>query len=159
MNVMSQYTRKMEKGFTLIEMLAVIAIIGILTSIVYPDLSGSRERARDSERVTEISEIVLALELYYNACRTYPSSLPANPTTMTDGCPSGVNLGSFLSSIPVDPLNSGTHVYTYAQGGGSFVVRASLEQNNSALSNDLDGTILSTPCDDGSPNFYYCKGR
>lgn len=151
------------KGFTLIEMLAVIAIIGILTSIAMPNLSGAREKARDSERVTEVSEIALALELYYNACRQYPATLA---TTANNGCPSGVTLFSFLKSVPDDPLNSGGNVYTYAVGGtnnSAFVVHAKLEKSNSALLNDLDGTVLGKDCgtsanEVGAGPYYYCKG-
>jgi type II secretion system protein G len=141
-------------GFTLIELLTVIAIIGILASIVMPNLSDSRKKARDSERVTEISEIALALESYYNACRQYPSTLAIDKH---NGCPTGVTLETFLTEIPQDPLGS---AYTYAVGGtnnDTFVIRAKLELNNSALNNDLDGSVLGTDCSD-SPNFYYCKG-
>ena len=40
------------KGFTLMEMLAVIAIIGILAAITIPSLGDSRKKARDAERIT-----------------------------------------------------------------------------------------------------------
>lgn len=138
-------------------MLAVIAIIGILTSIVLPSLNGSREKARDSERVTEVSQIALALELYYSACRAYPATLV---TTANNGCPTGVTLASFLNPVPADPLNSGANVYTYAVSGSSFVIRARLERANSALTNDLDGTqVGSTDCGvDTAAPWYYCKG-
>ncbi len=143
-------------GFTLIELLTVIAIIGILASIVMPNLSDSRKKARDSERVTEISQIALALESYYNACRQYPSSLAI---TANNGCPSGVTLGTFLTEIPQDPLGS-TQPYMYAVNGtyDTFVIRAKLELNNSALNNDLDvSSVPGIDCSD-NPTFYYCKG-
>jgi general secretion pathway protein G len=154
---MNTYFRKSTaKGFTLIEMLTVVAIIGILASITGVSLSGARKQARDSERVTEVGQISLAVELYYNACRQYPATLI---TTAGTGCPTGITLGSFLQSIPTDPNGS---AYTYAVSGtfDEFVVRATLEQANNALTNDLDGTIVGTDCgvDTASP-WYYCKGR
>jgi prepilin-type N-terminal cleavage/methylation domain-containing protein len=153
------YTKDTARGFTLIEMLAVIAIIGILTSIALPNLSGSREKARDSERVTELNQIALGLELYYNACRTYPSALTL---TIDEGCPSGsgITLGTFLKSIPTEPV-TGHDAYKYgrAADGSSFVLRAVLERDNAALVDDLENTIHGVNCTDTSTNFYYCVGN
>jgi type II secretory pathway pseudopilin PulG len=140
-------------------MLAVIAIIGILTSIAMPNLSGAREKARDSERVTELNQIALALEHYYNSCKQFPPS----PLTLTasDGCPagSGITLVTFLDSIPKDPLDP-TRVYTYETDSDSYVLQAQLERNNSALTDDLDGTVLTVECDEveADEEFYYCIG-
>lgn len=133
-------------------MLAVIAIIGILASIAIPSLSGARERARDSERVTEVSQIALAVEQYYNSCREYPATLA---TATNNGCPTGVTLGTFMTTLPLGPLGES---YGYATDGSSFVVRAELEQANSALGNDLDGTILGLDCSDDGAEIYFCKG-
>ncbi len=140
------------KGFTLIELLTVIAIIGILASIVMPNLSDSRKKARDSERVTEVSEIALAVESYYNSCKQYPSTLS---TSANNGCSGSTNLGTFIDSIPQDPLGTS---YTYAVNGthDSFVIMASLELNNSALNNNLDGNVLGVNCSNAS--YHYCKG-
>ncbi len=144
-------SKKSIRGFTLIELLTVIAIIGILTSVVMPSLTGARERARDSERVTEVGQIVLGIELYYNTCREYPTA----PLVVgrNNGCPVGITLGSFIPSIPVDSLGV---AYDYATAAGAFVVETEFETTvNSALTNDLDGTVIGIDCDD--PHF--CKGR
>ncbi len=146
--------QKKEKGFSLIEMLLVIAIISILSSVVYGNMTGARASARDSERVTEVGQIALALELYYNNCRQYPATLDL---TASNGCPSGVTLASFLSTIPEDPLNADPHVYVYERTNNAFVIRATLETGGSSLNNDRDGTLLTTDCSD-TPAFYYCKG-
>ncbi len=58
-------------GFTLIELLVVIAIIGLLSGIVLASLSSARIKARDIKRVSDLKNIQLALELYYDEYGTY----------------------------------------------------------------------------------------
>lgn len=52
------------KGFTLIEMLVVIAIIGILTAIIMPALKGARTAARKAEARQAVKSIVVAVKYY-----------------------------------------------------------------------------------------------
>lgn len=63
-----------KKGFTLIELLVVVAIIGILTSMALVALSDARQRARDARRVSDIRQIMTALELYYLDYSRYPTT-------------------------------------------------------------------------------------
>ncbi len=67
-------TTKNNLGFTLIELLVVVAIIGILASVVLASLNTARAKARDASRITSIRQIQTALELYFNANGSYPSS-------------------------------------------------------------------------------------
>jgi prepilin-type N-terminal cleavage/methylation domain-containing protein len=60
------------KGFTLIELMVVIAVIGILTSTVLTSLDRSRIAARDVQRIEEGRQLVNALELYNNQNGQYP---------------------------------------------------------------------------------------
>lgn len=153
--------RNESRGFSLIELLTVVAIIGILASVTLASLSGARERGRDSKRITALAEIGLALEFYYNACgRQYPSPSPL-VVERSNGCPTGTTLGSFISTIPVDPLGS-TNAYEYGVSGSSYTLKAKLERNDAALIDDLDGTQNGLTCNDGptgTPSrYFYCKG-
>jgi type II secretion system protein G len=145
------------RGFTLIELLVVIAIIGVLSSVVLASMTGARQRGRDAKRVTEVKTIQLALEMYFDSCREYPAALAA---TSTNGCASGTDFGDFMSSIPVDPMNTGNFVYTYRTNGSpysQYVLRATLEDSsNKVLTNDVDGTVLTLACNDTSSPYYYC---
>jgi len=62
------------KGFTLIELLVVIAIIGILSSVVLASLNDARAKARDTKRLSDMHQMQIALELYYNSFGSYPNS-------------------------------------------------------------------------------------
>lgn len=64
-----------KQAFTLIELLVVISIIGILASFSAVSLQGARGRARDAKRVSDIRQIQVALELYYNDYNEYPESI------------------------------------------------------------------------------------
>ena len=93
------------RGFTLIELLVVIAIIALMTGIIVTNLSSSRGKARDTKRISDVGQLQLTLELFYDRCRQYPSSLV---TTDNAGgtCPSGITLGSYISQIPTSPTGT-----------------------------------------------------
>jgi type II secretion system protein G len=96
-----------KKGFTLIELMTVVAIIGILASIVTVSLVSSRAKGRDAKRVSDIKTIQLALETYYNDNGYYPVNL-TNPTPTFSP--------DYLGKIPVDPKDDYTP-YTYVPWG------------------------------------------
>ena len=60
------FFNKNDKGFTLIELLVVISIIGILSSFVFSSLNAARIKANDSQRKSEIDQIGIALNLYFD---------------------------------------------------------------------------------------------
>ena len=57
---------KSKKGFSLIELLVVISIIGVLAAILMMNLMGARERGRDAQRIQDLNSLKSALRLYYN---------------------------------------------------------------------------------------------
>jgi len=66
--------RKKPSGFTLIELLVVISIIGMLSSIVLASLNTARAKARDARRISDLSQIALAMEFFYDSQGRYPTS-------------------------------------------------------------------------------------
>lgn len=61
-----------QKGFTIVELLIVIVVIGILAALVLNTFAGVQQRARDTERQTDINAIATQLEVYYNDKGGYP---------------------------------------------------------------------------------------
>ncbi|HKX72515.1 MAG TPA: prepilin-type N-terminal cleavage/methylation domain-containing protein [Candidatus Saccharimonadales bacterium] len=61
-----------QKGFTIVELLIVIVVIGILAALVLNTFSGVQRRARDTERQTDINSVATQLEVYYNDNGGYP---------------------------------------------------------------------------------------
>jgi len=90
-----------KKGFTLVEMLVVIAVITILSTIIFASFSESKMKARDTARSSDIEQLKAALQVYAVTYGSYPTSLNALVTA------------GLIQSVPTDPLNSGVNVYTY----------------------------------------------
>ena len=64
---------KNKKGFTLVEIMVVIAIIGILAAVVYASMDTARKKGRDTERKSNLKQLQAAVELYAQANGAYPS--------------------------------------------------------------------------------------
>jgi len=102
------------KGFTLIELLVVIAIIGILSSVVLASLSTARMKSRDAKRVSDIGQIQLALELFFDANQSYPSTTPTGSagTATVQGAVALLATSKYIPQAPVPPAG-GSAYYIY----------------------------------------------
>ena len=145
---MLQYFKKRtgQKGFTLIELLVVIAIIGILATIVLVSLNTARSKARDVRRISDMRQIALGLEMYYdsNSSTGYPGTTGTNQWTAMETALEP----TYISSVPSDP-GTGSYQYWVATGNQSYVLKATLENGtHSALEDDLDGAVLGADCVD-----------
>jgi len=64
--------RKSKSGFTIIELLVVVVVIGILAGITLVAYNGTQARSRDARRKTDVANIIKAMELYYSDNGQYP---------------------------------------------------------------------------------------
>ena len=72
-----------KKGFTLVELLVVISIIGLLSTIAIVSLGSARAKSRDTKRIADMKQVSTALEQYYSDQGGYPSvgTAPTWPAT------------------------------------------------------------------------------
>lgn len=71
---LSNYLRKASPGFSLVELLVVIAVIGVLSGVLIINLVGVRGRAADAGIKSDFKSLKSALRLYYNDYQQYPAS-------------------------------------------------------------------------------------
>ncbi len=106
---------KKQSGFTLLELLIVVVIIGILAVLIIPNLASGPQRARDSQRKSDLRNIKTALETYYNDNNSYPTAGGANCTPSVSGCLGTVLTSGttpYMKTVPADPKASQNYTYT-----------------------------------------------
>ncbi len=117
------------RAFTLVELMVVIAIIAILTGITVTSLSGSKSKARDAKRISDLGHIQLSLELSFDKNKQYPSTLdglrPTYITTVPTPPSSQLNQSSYDYSPTGSPLND-------------YVLHIELENYSEMLKDDID---------------------
>ena len=111
---MIQRTRR-RTGFTLIEMMIVIVVIGILVGTLLPQFRGAQDEAAEQRARSELRTLATALESYYiHNSNAYPTAL----TSLTTVTP------RIVTVIPDDPFRAaGTdYSYSYDTGGAYYVI-------------------------------------
>jgi len=141
--------KKNEKGFTLVELLVVITIIGILATLILLQLGTARAKARDAKRISDVSQIRTASELFFD---DNGGSFPvgalcpsANGVPPCAAMPNGNNLTEYISTtfLPRDPLTNAPYGYAWNPAGPAnrtqYQVWAELERRAPfAFSGDAD---------------------
>ncbi len=153
----SKYCKK--KGFTLIELLVVISIIGLLGSIIFAATNSIRAKARDARRKSDLRQISLALELYYDTNGSYISTGATDVNNEYNTLDSavlggggtydwhrldGLVTGNYISVLPTDPINRDIgpwcwvrpdgglkdYIYTYTSDGQHYILCAWMENTS-----------------------------
>ncbi|MNT12949.1 Type II secretion system protein G precursor [compost metagenome] len=112
---------KKQTGFTIVELLIVIVIIGILAAITIVAYNGIQGRARDTQRAQDMQTIVKALEIYKATNGVYPAAVGTANASGWEVSHDGTTATNFLSAlsssktisvVPLDPKNLGVVVST-----------------------------------------------
>ncbi len=77
--------RRKERGFTLIELMIVVVIIGILASIAIPKFSSTREKAYLAAMKTDLKNLATQQDIYYDGAYVYASQLSDANHSPTEG--------------------------------------------------------------------------
>ena len=146
--------REHERGFTLIELMIVVAIIAILAGILIPNFVNARSQAQTAACESNLRAIATALELYYADNQVYPTASGAavQPTLLT------ANGLAYLNNTPKDPAaQSGAATYTLttvqAAGGNAPAytilcpgVHAATTLAKLPLNSGAPGTVCGPTC-------------
>jgi len=135
--------RRFQDGFTLIELMVVILIIGLLSTIVVQNLRSATDKAKRVKAQADISQIKSALDRYYLDAGSYPTSdqglpaLIAAPSTGNDPTDWG---GPYIERIPLDPWG---HPYFYQSDGNEYLLKsfgADGVEGGEAKNADIEGS-------------------
>lgn len=115
------------KAFTLIELLITLAIVFVLSGIVFSQMSESRIKARDAKRLSDINQIQLALEAYFEKSPISDKSYPENLNQLVEY--------KFINSIA-----EGSN-YKRDENGKGYCLGIRLEKAITSLYNECDSGV------------------
>ena len=136
-NTLASRKHSARLGFTLIELLVVISIIGILSTMFYGNFVSGRQKARDSQRKSDLKQMSTMLEVYYNDYGKYPLEINGKMTpSWSSSTPS--NWGSafasgyvtYMNTLPQDPTSDRFYLYESDATGTYYRLYTSLENTS-----------------------------
>lgn len=134
----SRLALSLSKGFTLVELLVVMAILGVLTTLISGGFRSAQFRSRDVQRKSDLKQIASGLELYYSDYHKYPEKIIWGDE-FTD------SKTVYMKKVPKDP-STALHYYYRLISGQKFQLFAHLE-------NTQDKNLITTAYDCGpGPN-------
>lgn len=139
---------KMKKqGFTLMEILIVIAMLGILATIIFGSYLSSLKKGRDSRRKQDLEQVSRALELYYSEQGRYPEESEVVFGQKLDNPNSDDDDIFYMKQLPTDPMSGYSYVYR-TTNQQDYQLYACLENDDDLDYNlsDFSGTNCGTNC-------------
>ncbi|MDO8497086.1 MAG: prepilin-type N-terminal cleavage/methylation domain-containing protein [bacterium] len=117
---------KVKKGFTLLELILVIAIMGVLAAMVSGNFITSLKKGRDSRRKGDLEQVQKAVEMYYEDKKMYPLTTElsfSGPVGTGSSLYDPVSGKIYMQKIPNDPLYVEGVVFGIAvlPGGAAYV--------------------------------------
>jgi type II secretion system protein G len=151
---------KFQRGFTLIELVVVIAIIGVLAGFLVSNFMNAREKARDSQRKSDVKQIQKALEVYRQDNNQFPTTLPSPSSCWSSLTSCAGNV--YMSKFPKEPVKTnssdGSPVSYYYKPGTTGVYRLSYTLST-CIENVGDTDTVTCPADFSSYAGYTCATK
>lgn len=122
-----------QRGFTIVELLIVIVVIGILAAITIVAYNGIQARAKDSRVQSDIQAVAKKIELYAAETGVYPSTGALSTVLSDDNCPAGSSQADWVPGVtgslpqsqqPAKGANGANGCYMYASDGTSYILSA-----------------------------------
>jgi prepilin-type N-terminal cleavage/methylation domain-containing protein len=108
--------KRKQSGFTIVELLIVIVVIGILAAIIITTFTGVQKKARDADRKSDINAIYSQVEVYFAQNSKYPTLANLNDGTWRDANVKGLSADTIHapnSSTDLQASGTSTSSYTY----------------------------------------------
>jgi len=120
------------KAFTFIELMLVIAIMGVLAALLTGNFMTSLKKGRDASRKADLALVQRGLEMYYEDNHVYPPSpLPFGGKLCH---PKGCDTKIYIQKVPSDPvIGWATYEYKVSASGDAYKLFACLENNQQVL--------------------------
>ena len=137
---------KNKKGFTIVELLIVIVVIGILATLVIVTFTGIQQKARNSQRQTDINAVASHVEAFYAQHGFYPTAADITNATFRTNQMKGLDpealrdpKQSSTGTIATAAVEAGTYQYSYVPGATTGTCKTE--------SSATTGDIADTGCD------------
>ena len=161
----SSFILHLSRGFTLIELTVVMAIIGILTALIGSNFMSAQMKGRDSRRKSDLNNLSKALELYFNDHGNYPPSSSNKVAGCGSDSQTACEWGAsfidqygtvYMEVLPDETRANYDYVYKASADGLKYQLFARIEnENDSAVDQDGDGNPdeYSVSCGGSNCNF------
>ncbi|HUI28497.1 MAG TPA: type II secretion system major pseudopilin GspG, partial [Candidatus Kryptonia bacterium] len=119
--------RQAQAGFTLIEIMVVVFILGLLVTLVAPKIIGKTDTARATKAAADIKGIETALQMFKLDCGFYPSTGQGLEALVASGGGGGGSAcrkyspEGYLDKVPVDPWGNR---YAYFSDGQNIIIKS-----------------------------------
>lgn len=142
--------QKRQEGFTIVELLIVIVVIGILAALVITTFSGIQRKARDSERQTDINAIHGQVEAYYAQNGRYPTNANLDDDTWVQANLKGLDvaaLGDPKGASNDVAAAAAANVYSYVESP------AGCDNDSTTATADCTAYVLTATLEGGGTTY------
>jgi len=147
---------KQNKGFTIVELLIVIVVIGILAGLVITTYNGIQQKARNTERTTDLKTFQSQLEAYYAQNARYPSSTDLGSNSANNVTFIGANLKGMDKETLRDPkATAGDYSLGTAAASGKYAYAPSPAGCDNGAGGDCTSYVLTAVPEGGGANIVY----